>query len=66
MQTSNSFQINKQSNKCKIIQNFTQMKKLLINQAPRSTIRDYILVDKNQEAKNLQNDNEGFAIFENQ
>ena len=28
--------------------------------------RDYILVDKNQEAKNLQNDNEGFAIFENQ
>jgi hypothetical protein len=32
-----------------MIQNFTQMKIILINEELRFTIRDYILVDKNKE-----------------
>jgi hypothetical protein len=55
MQMKNDFPINKESKKCNQSKTLDPIKRLLINQALICKIRDYILVDKNQEVK-MKND----------
>jgi hypothetical protein len=51
MQMKKDFPINKRSRKCNQSKNLNLIKILLIKQALRWKIRDYILVDKNQKVK---------------
>jgi hypothetical protein len=51
MQMKKDFPINKQSRKCNQSKTLNPIKILLINQALRCEIKDYILVDKNQKVK---------------
>jgi hypothetical protein len=51
MQMKNDFPVNKQSRKYNQSKTLNPIKRLLINQALRCEIKDYILVDKNQKVK---------------